>query len=75
VIVGVGISVDDIELVFNAIGAVCSSSIGVLLPCFFYFKLVSKKRKMKRFLYYVSVLIFGAMLPFAIFSVVAKYVK
>jgi amino acid permease len=74
VIVGIGISVDDIEVVFNIIGAVCSTSIGALFPCFFYFKLVDKKRKTKRLLYYITIFVFMVMLPFAIFSVVAKYV-
>jgi hypothetical protein len=73
VIVGVGISMDDIEVVFNFIGAICSSSIGVLLPCAFYFLLVHKKRKPKKFTYFISLVAFMVMLPFAIFSVVAKY--
>lgn len=71
---GVGISVDDIEVVFNFIGAICSSSIGVLLPCAFYFLLVQKKRKLKKMTYFISLGVFMIMLPFAIFSVVAKYV-
>lgn len=73
-IVGVGLSVDDIEVVFNIIGAVCSSSIGVLLPCAFYFLLVQKKRKARKFTYFISLVVFMIMLPFAIFSVVAKYI-
>ena len=66
---------DDIEIVLNVIGAVCSSSIGMLLPCLFYFKLVPRKRKIKKFVYYVSILVFSVMVPFAVFSIVAKYVK
>ena len=37
--VGLAIGVDSLEAVFNIIGAISSNSIGILLPCFFYFKL------------------------------------
>ena len=74
-IVGVAMAVDDIEAVFNVIGSICSSSIGFLLPTFFYFKLVDKRKKARTIKYYVSIVIFAIMGPFAIFSVVAHYVK
>jgi amino acid permease len=74
VIVGTGVALDDIEAVFNIIGAVCSTSIAVLLPCFFYFMLILKKNKKRNIKFYVSIVIFAIMIPFAIFSVVAKYV-
>jgi amino acid permease len=72
-IVGVSISVDNIEAVFNIIGAICSSSIGVLLPCFFYFQLIKKKKKTRTSLYYITIAIFSIMAPFALFSIVAQY--
>lgn len=75
IILGIGISVDDIEVVFNFIGAICSTSIGVLLPCFFYFMLVIKKKKERKITFYISLVIFGIMAPFAIFAVVAQYTK
>ncbi len=71
----VGIVVDDIEAVFNIIGAVCSTSIGILLPCFFYFMLIIKKNKKRTFKFYISLLVFGIMAPFAVFSVIAKYIE
>lgn len=74
VIVATGVALDDIEAVFNIIGAVCSSSISILLPCFFYFMLVIKKKKTRNINFYISVTVFAVMVPFALFSVVAKYV-
>jgi amino acid permease len=74
VIVGTGVALDDIEAVFNIIGAVCSSSIAVLLPCFFYFMLIIKKNKKRTFTFYATIIVFAIMAPFAILSVVAKYV-
>ena len=75
VIVGVAVGVDDIEVVFNVIGAICSSSIGILLPCYFYFRLVMKKRKSKTVKFYVAVVVFVVMAPYSIFSVVALYIN
>jgi amino acid permease len=75
VIVGVSVGVDDIEAVFNVIGAICSSSIGILLPCFFYFRLVVKKRKARTLKYYVALVIFAVMAPYCLFSIVALYVN
>lgn len=74
VIAGVSISVDNIAVVFNAIGAICSTSIGVLLPCFFYFQLVRKKNKPRKGLFYLTIILFTVMIPFALFSLVAQYV-
>jgi len=75
VIVGVALGVDDIEVVFNVVGAVCSSSINILLPCFYYFMLVVKRKKEKTIKFYVAVAVFVLMAPYSIFSVVALYVK
>jgi amino acid permease len=75
VIVVTGVLLNDIEAVFNIIGAVCSTSISVLLPCFFYFILVIKKKKPRNIKFYVSIAVFIIMAPFALFSVVAKYVE
>lgn len=74
-IVTIGVILNDIEAVFNIIGAVCSTSICVLLPCFFYFVLVIKKGKKKNIKFYISGAIFCIMAPFALFSIVAKYVE
>ena len=73
VIAGVAISVDNIAVVFNFIGAVCSTSISVLLPCFFYFQLIRKKNKPRHELFYLTIILFSVMIPFALFSLVAQY--
>lgn len=74
-IVGVATGVNDIEAVFNVVGAICSSSIGVLLPTFYYFMLVRKRKTPFTVKYYVAVVIFAVMTPYSLFSVVAHYVK
>jgi amino acid permease len=74
VIVGVGMGVDDIEAVFNVIGAICSSSIGTILPCFFYFRLIVQKKQKKTLNYYIAWVIFVIITPYSIFSVIALYV-
>jgi hypothetical protein len=74
IIIGVGISVEDVESVFNLVGAVCSSSIGMLLPAYFYFMLVIKKKTAKSTIFYAAIGMFIIMVPFAIFAVVAQYV-
>ena len=67
----VAVLVSNIEAVFNIVGAVCSNSIGVLLPCLFYFMLVHKKKKSKGIKYYLTIVIFVVMLPYALFSIIA----
>lgn len=75
VIVGVAVGVDDIEAVFNIIGAICSSSIGILLPCYFYFMLVNIKKQARTLKYYIAFFLFVVMAPYSIFSIVALYVN
>jgi hypothetical protein len=75
VIVGVAVGVDDIEAVFNIIGAICSSSIGILLPCFYYFMLIIKKKQPRTIKFYVSFCLFAVLTPYALFSIVALYVE
>jgi hypothetical protein len=69
----VGILVEDIELVFNGIGAICSSSIGMLLPTYFYFTLVIKNKQKRNSNFYLAIGMFVVMVPFAIFAVIAQY--
>lgn len=70
----IGVLVDNIEAVFNFIGAVCSTSIGILLPCYFYFTLIIKKKKERTYLFYLTIFIFAGTVPLAIFSIVAQYI-
>ena len=74
-IVGVSVGVDNIEAVFNVIGAICSSSIGILLPCFYYFRLIDKKKQPRNIKYYVSFILFLVIAPYALFSIVALYIN
>jgi amino acid permease len=75
VIVSIGISVDSVEAVFNIVGSVCSTSIGLILPQYFYFQLVIKKKKPLGIVFYLSVIVFSVMIPFAVFAVVSQYIK
>lgn len=72
-IVAVGLSVEDITIVFNAVGAICSTSNIFFLPCIFYIMLVKKKGKTRKPTFYIAIAIFSIMVPFAIYTVIAKY--
>lgn len=74
VVIGVAVGVEDIKPVFNIVGAICSTSIAILLPCLFYFKLIQKNQQRKSWMYYTAIVIFCVMGPYAIFSIVALYV-
>ena len=75
VIIGVAVGVDDIEAVFNIVGAVCSTSIGILLPCFFYVKLISMKKQRKNWKYFLSAAMFWVFGLFAIFAIISEYIQ
>lgn len=75
VIIGVSLGVEDIEAVFNIIGAICSTSIGILLPSLFYFRLVVMKKQQRGLKYYISWLLFIVMAPYAIFAIIAQHIK
>jgi len=47
----------------------------MLLPAFFYFILVIKKKKPKNIIFYLAIGMFIIMIPFAIFAVVAQNVN
>ena len=66
--------VESIESVFNIIGAICSTSVSILMPCFFYFKLIQMRKQPKNVKYYISIALVCIMTPYAIFSMVALYV-
>lgn len=75
VIILVGVLADDIEVVFSIVGAICATSIGALLPMYFYVNLISKKRKPKKFLYYLSIVLGCILAPYSLFSIVAKFIS
>ena len=71
----IAIAVDDIEDVFNIVGAIASNAIAFIFPAMFYMLLVQKKNKPKKLHYYISVVLFAFFIPFGIFSVVSKFLK
>lgn len=72
--VGVAVGVDDIEIVFNAVGSICISALAPLLPCLFYFMLVIQKKQKKGLKFFLAIIIFSVMLPYSIFSVLSLYI-
>lgn len=54
VTIGAAMGLDDIEVVFNAVGAICSTSIALLMPCFFYVRLINLKQQPKNIKYYLA---------------------
>lgn len=74
VIIGVSMGVDSIESVFNIIGAVCSTSVSILMPCFFYFQLINMRKQPKHITYYIAIVLLCIMGPYALFSIAALYI-
>ena len=72
--VGVAMGVDDIEIVFNALGGITVSSIAPILPCLFYFCLVIQLKQKKGLKFYASIIVFCIMTPYSLFSVISLYV-
>lgn len=73
VAIGTAILVDDIEDVFNLVGAIASNAIAFIFPSMFYVFLVKKKEKEVRIQYYFAMAIFIFFIPFGIFAVVSKF--
>jgi amino acid permease len=74
VIVLASVLLESIESVFNLVGAVCSTSVSIFLPCFFYVKLTDMRKQPRGLKYYFSIVLFAVMAPYALFSIVALYV-
>jgi p-aminobenzoyl-glutamate transporter AbgT len=75
VIVGVAMGVEDIQAVFNVVGAICSSSTGVLLPVFLYVRLVVVKKQRKTWKYFIGTAVLAVLIPYCLFSVAALYIQ
>lgn len=73
IIVGIAFSVDDVEIVFNVVGAVASNAISFIFPSMFYFMLVVKKNKPKKPYFYLAAFLWIFFIPFGIFSVITKF--
>ena len=67
----VAMGVESIESVFKIIGAICSPSVSILMPCFFYFKLIQMRKQPKIVKNYISIASVCIMTPYSIFSMVA----
>jgi amino acid permease len=66
--------VDSIESVFNIIGAVCSTSVSILMPCFFYVMLIRMRKQATSLKYYIAIVLICVMAPYALFSIIALYI-
>lgn len=71
--IAASVVLQNIELVFNFLGAVCESLVSVILPCLFYVMLVRKEEQSKRFIYYLCIFVLILIIPYSIFSVVVSY--
>lgn len=71
VIMVVAITVGELGVTFNIVGAVASNSIGFILPALFYFTLIHKKRKPKKINFYASIAMFSIAIPFGIMAIVS----
>lgn len=74
IIVGIAIAVDNIEDVFSVVGSIASNAISFIFPSMFYFFLVKKKNKTRKFHFYLAGVIFIFFIPFGIFSMISKIV-
>lgn len=72
IIVVLAILVGDIEIIFNIVGAVCSTTICFLFPYYFYFAIADKQGRRKGFLYYYTKVAFVLLIPYALFAVVVR---
>ena len=74
VAIGIAIAVDNVESVFNLVGAVASNSIGFLFPCLFYFYGVNRKGKEKKIWYFMAVGVFCTFIPLGLAAIIFQYV-
>ena len=74
VAIGVSIAVDDIEDVFNIVGAVASNAISFIFPGLFYWMMIKRKNKEENIRYYLSIFIVCFFIPFGIFAVVSNII-
>jgi amino acid permease len=73
--IAIAASVNDIEDVFNVVGAIASNAISFIFPPMFYLLLIRKKEKPRKIHYYISWVLFVFFIPFGIFSVITKFLK
>ena len=66
---------NNVQVVFNFIGAVTSSTLNVLLPNYYNVRLININNFRKGWKYYLSLAILVVMVPFCIFQIISLYVK
>jgi amino acid permease len=71
----ISIIVNDIQNVFNVIGAISSNLLGFIFPPMFYIFLIRKKNKPRKMHYHAAWILFILFIPFGIFSVVTKFLE
>ena len=74
VIIGIAVSVDDIEDIFNLVGAIAANAISFILPSLFYVSLIKKKGKKIKLQYYFAQACFIFFIPFGAFAVISKFI-
>ena len=62
---------DDIEVILNFLGAICENALSVVFPCLFYFVLVDRNNKTRKFYYYLSITMLVIIIPFSIWTIIA----
>lgn len=67
----VAITVGELGVTFNIVGAVASNSIGFILPALFYFVLIHKKKKPKNVNFYAAIAMFCIAIPFGVMAIVS----
>ena len=70
--IGIAISVDSIESVFNYVGAISANTIGFVYPTLFYLTQINKKNKPKNINYVLSFVVFGFCVSMGLFSMVSN---
>ena len=73
--IGVAMAVDDIEDVFNIVGAVAANAISFIFPSLFYITLVKRKKRPVTYRYYLSLAVFVFFIPFGIFAMISNIIK
>ena len=69
------VTVGDLGVIFNIVGAVASNSIGFILPSLFYIVLVIKKKKPKTFNFIGGAVLLCLAVPFGVFAVVCEFIS
>lgn len=75
IIISIAASLDEVENVFNILGAIASNSTCLIFPCMFYVMLIRKRNKPKKLHYWVALAGFIFFIPFGIFSVVSMFIS